>query len=145
MQNEHRGRSGGRGGGNRSLMTPCGALTRNGRPCKGLVRLGSDYCPAHEPGRADARRRAASKAARSKPGGEITALKDQLRTLADDVLAQRVQPKTGAVVTQVANVYARLLELERKYKEHEEFEARIVALEEEVSRKWESQNESRRG
>ena len=121
-------------------MAECAASTRNGRPCKGLVREGSDHCPAHDPARADERRRAASKAARSKPGGEISALKSQLKTLSEDILDKRVEPKAGAVVTQIANAYTRLLELEKKYKEYEEIEARLVALEEEVSRKWESQN-----
>ena len=121
-------------------MAECAASTRNGRPCRGLVREGSDHCPAHDPARADARRRAASKAARSKPSAEISALKEQLATLSEDILDKRVEPKAGAVVTQIANAYTRLLELEKKYKEYEEIEARIVALEEEVSRKWESQN-----
>ena len=121
-------------------MAKCAAITRNGRPCKGLVRPGSDRCPAHDPARADARRRAASKAARSKPGGESGALKEQLKKLAEDILARRVEPKAGAVVTQIANAYTRLLEFEKKFKEQEEFEARIAALEEEVRRKWESRN-----
>ena len=115
-------------------MSQCGALTRDGRPCKGLVRLGSEHCPAHDPTRREARRIAASKAARTKPGGEIKALKDRMRTLADDVLAGRVEPKAGAVVTQIANTYTRLLELEKKFKEHEEFELRIAALEDRVRR-----------
>src|SRR5215218_3112786 len=104
-------------------MTKCGAFTAKGRPCRALVRLGSDFCPAHDPARANARRRAASKAARSKPGGEIRALKEQLRTLTDDMRAGRVAPKVGAVVAQAANVYARLIQLEMKVKEIDEFEA----------------------
>ncbi len=112
-------------------MAQCAANTRNGRPCRGLVRLGSDYCPAHDPARADARRRAASKAARSKPGREINALKEQLKKLTADVLAGRVGSKAGAVVAQAANVYARLLQLEMKVKELDEFEARLAALEKE--------------
>jgi hypothetical protein len=122
------------GGGRWSHMSQCGAFTRNSRPCKGLVRLGSDYCPAHDPARQEARRVAASKAARTKPGGEIKDLKEQMRTLADDVLAGQVEPKAAAVVTQIVGAYTRLLELERKFKEHEEFEARIAALEERVRR-----------
>ena len=141
MQNELKGRSeGGRGGEGGSSVDKCAAKTRNGRPCRGLVRPGSDYCPAHDPARADARRRAASKAARSKPGGEIRDLKDRLEGLADDVLAGRVEPKAGAVVTQTVGAYSRLMELERKIRENEEFEARIAAIEEEVRRKSESQN-----
>ena len=115
-------------------MSQCRAFTRNSQPCKGLVRVGSDYCPAHDPARREARRVAASKAGRAKPGGEIKDLKQRMHKLANDVLAGRVEPKAGAVVTQIANTYTRLLELERKFKEHEEFEARIAALEEQARR-----------
>jgi hypothetical protein len=117
-------------------MIRCAASTAKGRPCKGLVRAGSDHCPAHDPARADARRRSASKAARSKPGTEVGALKDRLGTLADNVLAGLVEPKAAAVVTQICGAYARLLEFERKVKEQEEFEARLVAVEEGVRRRW---------
>jgi hypothetical protein len=109
------------------------------------VREGSDHCPAHDPARADARRRAASKAARSKPSAEISALKEQLATLSEDILDKRVEPKAGAVVTQIANAYTRLLELEKKFKEHEEFEARLAHVEEEERRLWESLNAYKRG
>lgn len=117
-------------------MTKCAAFTAKGRPCEGLVRQHSDYCPAHNPARADARRRSASKAARSKPSGEVRELKDRLGTLADDVLAGRVEPKAAAVVTQIVGAYARCLEFERKVREQEEFEARLVALEEGVRKRW---------
>ena len=123
-------------------MAKCAAFTHKGRPCKGLVRAGSDYCPAHDSARADARRRSASKAARCKLGGEVRSLKDRLEGLADDVLAGRVETKVANVVTQIVGAYTRLLEVERKVKETEEFEARLEALEEEqeVQREWESQN-----
>ena len=117
-------------------MTKCAAFTGKGRPCKGLVRPGNDYCPAHDPVRADARRRSASKAARSKPGAEVRDLKDRLGTLADDVLARRVEPKTAAVATQIVGAYTRLLEFERKVREQEEFESRLVALEERARQRW---------
>ncbi len=117
-------------------MTKCGAFAGKGRPCKGLVRAGSDYCPAHDPARADARRRFASKAARSKPGGEVRDIKVRLGTLAEEVLDGRVEPKRAAVVTQIYGAYARLLEFERKVREQEEFEARLVALEEGVRKRW---------
>ena len=117
-------------------MTKCAAFNAKGSPCKGLVRAGSDYCPAHDPVRADARRRSASKAARSKPGGEVRELKDRLGTLADDVLAGRVHPKAAAVVTQIVGAHTRCLEFERKFREQDEFEARLVTLEEGVRKRW---------
>ena len=146
MLDEIRGKSAGcRGGEGGSSVGECAANTRNGHPCKGLVRPGNDYCPAHDPARADARRRAASKAARSKPGGESGALKEQLKKLAEDILDERVKPKEAAVVTQIANAYTRLLEFEKKFEEYEEIEARIVALEEEERRIWESLNAYKHG
>ncbi len=117
-------------------MTKCTAFTGKGRPCGGLMRAGSDYCPAHDPARADARRRSASKAARSKPGGEVRDLKDRLVTLADDVLAGRVEPKAAAVLAQIVGAHARLLEFERKVREQDEFDARLVALEEGARKRW---------
>ena len=119
-------------------MTKCAAFTGKGQPCRGLVRHHSDYCSAHDPARADARRRSASKAARSKPGAEVRDLKNRLGTLADDVLAGRVQPKAAAVATQIVGTYARLLEFERKVREHEEFDARLEALEEGVRKRWQA-------
>ena len=136
MQNELKGGSdGGRGGEGGSSVDKCAAKTRNNRPCRGLVRPGSDYCPAHDPARQEARRRAASKAARSKPGGEVRSLKDRLEGLADDVLAGRVEPKAAAVVTQIANAHTRLLEFEKKFQELEEFGAKIAVLEEKLEAK----------
>ncbi len=117
-------------------MAKCAAITAKGLPCKGLVRPDSDHCPAHDPTRAGARRRSASKAAHSKPGAEVRDLKKRLGTLADDVLAGRVQPKAAAVATQIVGAYTRLMELERKVREQEGFEARLAALEEGVEKRW---------
>ena len=137
MQNELKGGSdGGRGGEGGASVDKCAAKTRNDRPCRGLVRPGSDYCPAHDPARQEDRRAAASKAARSKPGGEVRGLKDRLEGLADDVLAGRVEPKEAAVVTQIANAHTRLLEFEKKFQELEEFGAKIAVLEEKLEAKF---------
>ena len=111
-------------------MARCPAITRAGRPCKGLVGAGCDYCPAHDPARSEARQRAASKAARSKPNKELAALKDQLAKLAEDTLAGRVDRGVAAVVGQIANVRLRLIETERRLKETEELEERLRELEE---------------
>ena len=138
MRNDFRGVEMGGGGGRWSHVTKCAAFTAKGRPCKGLVRQHSDYCPAHNPARADARRKSASKAARSKPGAEVRELKDRLGTLADDVLARRVEPKAAAVLTQIVGAYTRLLDFERKVREQEDFEARLVALEEGARKRWQA-------
>ncbi len=110
-------------------MAKCPAIARSGQPCRGLVREGNDYCPAHDPRRQEARRRAASKAARSKPEAEVSGVKDQLQALADRVLSGELARADAAVVSQVLNVKLRALELERKWKELGELEDRLDALE----------------
>ena len=85
-------------------MRVCPAIKTNGERCRGIVGAGSHYCPAHDPAREGARRRAASKAARSKPGAEVRAVKDQLQALADRVLSGELARADAAVVSQVLNV-----------------------------------------
>ena len=111
-------------------MAGCIGVKPDGGLCQGVARRGSDWCPAHEPARKEARRRNASKAARSKPGREIKDLKDQLADLAAGVLGGTTEPKIGAVVNQILNTRARLLETERKIRETEELERRLEELEE---------------
>ena len=110
-------------------MGRCAAITRSGHPCKGLVRPGNDYCPAHDPARTEARSRAASKAVRSRPDAELTAAKGQLQEIADKTLKGEIEPKVAAVVAQVLNVKLRALEIGRRIREQEELETRIEALE----------------
>ena len=84
---------------------------------------------AHDPANAEERRRAASKGGRGKPSREIRDLKKQLEDLAAGVLAGTVDRGNAAVVNQILNTRARLIELERKVKETEELEERIERLE----------------
>ena len=74
-------------------------------------------------------RRLASRGGRSKANAEIAEHKAQLKRLAADVLSGKVERGVAAVVNQLINSQARLLELERKQKETEELEARLEALE----------------
>jgi hypothetical protein len=109
-------------------MTQCIGVKPNSELCKGVASRGSDYCPAHDPARKEARHRNASKAARSKPGREIKDLKVQLEDLAADVLSRKTEPKIGAVVNQLLNTRVRLLETERRIKETEELEREVSEL-----------------
>jgi len=105
------------------LASKCAANTRGGRSCKGLVRPGNDYCPAHDPSRHEARRRAASKAGKSKPGcRELADIKERLCTLAEDVLRGNVDKGDAAVCSQLYNVLLRAIGMELKVKELEEME-----------------------
>jgi len=120
------------------LASKCGANTRGGQPCKGLVRPGNDYCPAHDPSRREARRRAASKAGKSKPGcRELADIKERLSSLAEDVLRGNVDKGDAAVCSQLYNVLLRAIGMELKVKELEEMEAKLGEMEKALKRQGE--------
>ncbi len=113
-------------------MARCSAIKADGQPCRGIAATGTDYCPAHDPARAEARKRSASKAARARHGaasGEIAELKDALTALYDEVRNGAVQTRVGAILCQILNAQIRAVETGRKIKETEELESRIEELE----------------
>src|SRR3712207_2932974 len=106
----------------------CAAITSAGERCKLEARYGS-YCYQHAPEMAEERKRRASKGGRTAGNGrggqsEIAALKAQLEDLAADVLSGEVERGEAAVVNQILNTRARLIDLERKIKEQEEMAQR---------------------
>jgi septal ring factor EnvC (AmiA/AmiB activator) len=110
-------------------MAVCRATKANGEPCTLPAKGQHGYCWAHNPENAHKRQRTASRAARSKPSKEIRDLKKQLEDLASNVLDGSVDKGDAAVVNQIFNTRARLIELERRIKETEELEARLEQLE----------------
>jgi hypothetical protein len=115
-------------------MRGCSAIKANGERCRGIAATGSDYCPAHDPARADARTKAASKAAKSRSamGTEtrnIMVIKDALKVLYDAVLEGRVDRSAAAVANQIANTQLRAVEVERRVREQDELEIRLDELE----------------
>jgi hypothetical protein len=111
------------------LRGVCRGTKRDGSPCTAPVRGSNGYCWAHDPTNADKRRRMASRAGSSKGSGEITDLKAPLRKLASDVLSGEVGRSEAAVVNQILNTRARLIEPERRIREQEELAQRLQALE----------------
>ena len=107
----------------------CRANKRNGEPCTAPATGSNGYCWAHDPANAQKRRRMASRAGSSKCGTEIAELKKQLKELAAGVLSGEVGRSEAAVVNQILNTRATLIELERKIREQEQLEERLEALE----------------
>lgn len=95
----------------------CPAITAAGQPCKGYVHPGHSWCPAHDPSRVEARKRAASKAGRSRSGSEIGEVKAQLRQLANDCLGGSVERGTASVTAQVLGVWLKAAEVEIRERE----------------------------
>ena len=107
----------------------CRANKRDGSPCTAPATGANGYCWAHDPANAEQRRRIASRGGRGRGNGEIANLKAQLADLAKGVLDGGITTPVGAVVNQILNTRARLLEVERRIKETEELEERLQALE----------------
>jgi hypothetical protein len=110
-------------------MARCAASKPDGSPCERIVGASQRYCYAHDPARSEERKRNASRGGKSKGNSEIADLKGQLRKLAADVLSGEVGRSEAAVVNQILNTRARLIELERKVREQEVLEERLEALE----------------
>jgi hypothetical protein len=111
------------------LTGRCLAITQEGQPCRGLVRVGNDYCPAHDPARQEARRRAASKAGKSGPGRELTEVKRNIRAVVDGVRDGSIESRVGAVVFQGYNTLLKTLDVERRWYETDQLEGRLEELE----------------
>lgn len=110
-------------------MPRCGAFKPDGTPCERIVRASQTYCYAHDPARADERRRAASKAGKTRTNPEIREVKDLLRDLYGAVLEGRVERQAAAVASQIANTQLRAIELERRFREQDDLEERLDELE----------------
>ena len=121
-------------------MSRCSAIKANGEPCKVTVPPGVEYCWAHDPANAEARRRITSKAGKSRPNREMDTIKAELAKLYTDTMSRRVDKGVAAVGAQIQNVRLRAVEVERKIREQEELEERISAVEEQVPDNGGSQN-----
>ncbi len=112
------------------MMPQCAGIKRDGGRCAVVVGVGQSHCYAHDPSRAEERKRNASRGGRSKGNGEIADLKGQLKKLATDVLDGKVDRARAAVANQILNTLVRAIEQERKVLETRELAERLEAMEE---------------
>src|ERR687898_458450 len=110
-------------------MAVCAGTKRDGSECTATVEPPQTYCWWHDPANADERRRAASKAGKSRPNRELAGIKAQLQDLTRAVLAGNLETGRAAVANQLINTRLRAIEQERKMRELEELEERLEALE----------------
>jgi hypothetical protein len=116
-------------------MPQCAGIKRDGGRCTVVVGPGATHCYSHDLRRAEERKRNASRGGKSRGNSEISDLKKQLRELAADVLSGEVGRSEAAVVNQILNTRAHLIELEHKIREQKELEARMEALEDVLKRR----------
>ena len=110
-------------------MPRCEAIKPDGSPCGRIVGASRSYCYAHDPANAERRSRDAARAGRSTPNGELKEIKDFLKKLTQQVLSGELQTSSAAVANQLINTRLRAIELERKWKEIEQLEGRLAAVE----------------
>ncbi len=125
-------------------MGSCSGITGAGARCRAIAITGSDYCHAHHPDRADARRRSASKGGkrggRGRRGADLADLKRDVRKVIDDVLAGTVPQGPGAVALQGYNTLLRAAKVELDIREQTELIERLEVLEQNLQqqggRQW---------
>jgi hypothetical protein len=114
-------------------MALCGGVRADGGRCGAQATSGSEWCLGHDPDKAEARRRRASKGGkrggRGRPSSELHRLRDRFEELADKVLAGEVERADGAVAGQLLNGARSCVRDGLAAKEQEELVARLEALE----------------
>jgi hypothetical protein len=119
-------------------LAKCTGITRDGERCKGIAIPGSDYCYAHDPDRAEERRRNAHKGGkrggRGRPSVELARLQARFEELAEKVLAGDIERGVGAVAGQLLNGARACVRDGLAAREQEELLARLEALEEALER-----------
>lgn len=124
-----------RGGGGRWLLAQCTAIKADGERCKGVAIGLSEWCYQHAPQHAEERSRNGSKGGRrggrgrSSPAGELTEVKATLRELTEDVLSGKRDKSIATVANLLLNTRLRAVELERRWRDTQELEGRLEALE----------------
>ena len=120
-------------------MDRCAFVKADGGRCGARAQEGYARCYNHREDTREARAAAASRGGRTGgnsragaprlAGREIGALKRQLQKIADGVLDGSVLHGQAAVAVQALNAKARVLELERRWKELGEVEKKLLELE----------------
>jgi hypothetical protein len=111
-------------------MTQCIGVKPNGELCRGVAVRGSDYCPAHDPRRKEARKRSASKAAKAKrPAREVGDVKLEVAELIRQVREKEMERADAIACGQLYNVVLRAVSVGLKVHETQVLEARVEELE----------------
>ena len=114
-------------------MPRCAAIKRDGGRCAVIVGPGHTHCYAHDPARAEERRRNASRGGRrggrGRPSAELARLQQRFEELADKVLSGEVERGVGAVVGQLLNGARACVRDGLAAREQEELVARLEEVE----------------
>ena len=119
-------------------MTLCAGIKADGGRCGAQAMRNSQWCINHDPDKAEARRRRASKGGkrggRGRPSVELARLQARFEDLAEKVLSGEVERGVGGVVGQLLNGARACVRDALAAREQEELVARLEALEEALER-----------
>ncbi len=114
-------------------MASCSGIKADGGRCGAQAMRNSQWCIGHDPDKAEARRRRASKGGkrggRGRPVVELGEIKDRLRAMVEDVRNGKMNRADAAVCGQLYGTLIRCVSVELKAREQQELEARLEALE----------------
>lgn len=114
-------------------MPRCAGAKADGTGCERIVGASQTHCFAHDPGKAEARSRAASKGGkaggRGRPQAEIANVKREVRTIIGDVLTGSLDRATGAVAFQGYNTLLKAHTTELAIRDQLDLVERLEALE----------------
>ena len=101
----------------------CSGITRSGERCQGIATTGRDWCPAHDPDREEARRRAgriANRGRRMSRASEAREIKATALSLAERVVAGGLEPGRATAACQLYNCALRAMQIEAAIVETED-------------------------
>jgi hypothetical protein len=116
-------------------MTKCSGRKKDGSPCSLPARGSSGFCWGHDPTHSAERQQVASKGGRGKalardPRGEIARATARIWEIVEAVEDGDIATGKASVAFQGLGVLRGYLDLERKIKESEELEQRLIEVEE---------------
>jgi hypothetical protein len=119
-------------------MVLCAGIKADGGRCGAQAMRNSQWCINHDPDKAEARRRRASKGGRrggrGRPSVELARLQARFEDLAEKVLVGEVERGVGAVAGQLLNGARACVRDALAAREQEELVARLEALEDALER-----------
>jgi hypothetical protein len=120
-------------------MARCSGIRADGGRCGAQAIRDKEFCIAHHPDYADARRRRNSnggkRGGRGRPQADLLQVKQRLHDLVEDVLEGAVDRSDAAVVGQLLNTYIRAIGMELKVRDQLEILERLEQLEQHIEAK----------
>src|SRR5215207_7461440 len=119
-------------------MAHCAGIKADGGRCGAQAMRNSQWCINHDPDKAEARRRRASKGGkrggRGRPSVELARLQARFEDLAEKVLSGEVERSVGAVAGQLLNSARACVRDGLAARDQAELVARLEALEDALER-----------